>query len=117
MGSLPAPSMPLTTVPITNPYGDECSVTITGGTVTAVTVNGTQVASGTGVNVAVPPGGTIAITYSAAPAWTWTNPIDLSFEGYAGENTSTVVGADQGLPYGTGHPEAGEPGLGDATSN
>ncbi|MGE7437955.1 hypothetical protein [Kitasatospora sp. NPDC001175] len=45
-------------------------MTITGGTVTGIAVDGqtTGVTSGT---VLVPSGRTVTLTYSAAPAWTW----------------------------------------------
>lgn len=82
------PSVPASTSAVTNTTGQYVAVAITGGTVTAVLVNGTQVASGTGVNVSLPPGASIAITYSVAPTWNWTDPLELGYTpGYSQENT------------------------------
>jgi hypothetical protein len=64
------PAVPLTTVPVTNTTGYEVSVDVVGGTVTVVTVNGSVVGAGDGAYI-VPAGGTIALTYSAAPTWVW----------------------------------------------
>lgn len=69
-----APGVPGSTTPVTNNTGTVVAVALTGGTVTSVNVNTIQVATTTGVTVLVPAGGTIAITYSAAPAWTWALP-------------------------------------------
>jgi hypothetical protein len=66
-----APAVPATTVPVQNPASQAYTVVITGGTVTAVDVNGVQVGAGDGTYV-VPPYGSISVTYSAAPTWTWT---------------------------------------------
>ena len=70
-GGFATPSVPLTTVPVQNTSGLPYSVVVSGGTVTLVTVNGTSVGTGDGT-YAVPAGASIAITYSAAPTWTWT---------------------------------------------
>lgn len=59
-----------------NPSGLEAQVTITGGTLTAVKVAAagsstyTQVGTGAGV-YQVPGGGSIQLTGSVAPTWTW----------------------------------------------
>lgn len=74
MSLSPQPAVPLTTVALVNPFGVTASVAITGGTTTFIFVNGVQVGTTTPANVQVPPGGTISITYSAAPTWAWTNP-------------------------------------------
>lgn len=68
--SLVAPAVPLTTVPVVNPYHGSVTVVISGGTVTAVFVGGVQVGSGDGTFV-VPQHESISITYSVAPTWTW----------------------------------------------
>lgn len=70
-GGAAAPAVPATTVPATNPARIPASVVVAGGTVTNVSVNGLSVGSGDGTYT-VPGGGTIALTYSAAPTWTWT---------------------------------------------
>lgn len=66
-----APALPASTVAYTNAYGQDCQVTIYGGTVTAIGVNGTITGLTNGTFL-VPAGETISITYSSAPAWTWT---------------------------------------------
>lgn len=75
--TLVAPSVPASTVTATNNYHGTVDVAISGGTVTSVNVNGTQVATNTGVTVAVPAHGQIAVTYSVAPTWTWTGSVAL----------------------------------------
>ena len=64
------PSVPATTVALANPTGFDCFVYIYGGTDTVVDINGTQVGTGTGM-YSVAAGDSIAITYSAAPSWSW----------------------------------------------
>lgn len=70
-GSVSAPSFPATTVAVTSTYSWYVVATITGGTVTNVSVNGSTVGTGDGTYV-IPPLGTIAVTYTGSPAWTWT---------------------------------------------
>jgi hypothetical protein len=70
-GGFTTPSVPATTVAVQNTSPLPYSVVVSGGTVTLVTVNGTTVGSGDGT-YAVPAGASIALTYSAAPTWTWT---------------------------------------------
>lgn len=81
-GAVPAAMVPVpaTTVGLQNPTGLNCSVTVTGGTVTGVAVaplvNGaagtyTTIATASPATVSVPPGGFVKLTYSAAPTWTW----------------------------------------------
>jgi len=69
--SVSNPSFPLTTVPYVSTYAFPVLVTITGGTVTNVTVNGSTVGTGDGTYV-LPALGTITVTYTGSPAWTWT---------------------------------------------
>lgn len=66
------PSVPLTTVNQANNNPYSVSVTITGGTLTSVKVNGVQVGTTDGTYT-VPSYGTISITYSVAPTWAWAN--------------------------------------------
>lgn len=68
-----SPAVPATTVPATNSTGTVVAVTITGGTLTAVVVNGSQAGTTAGTYL-VPVGGTISITYTAAPTWAWALP-------------------------------------------
>lgn len=68
-----SPAVPLTTVPVTNSTGTVVAVTVTGGTLTFVFVSGTQAGTTAGTYL-VPVGGTISVTYSAAPTWAWALP-------------------------------------------
>jgi len=65
------PSVPASTTPVTNTSPLPATVVISGGTVSNVSVNGVTAGAGDGTYT-VPAGQTIAITYSAAPTWTWT---------------------------------------------
>jgi hypothetical protein len=67
------PAVPLTTVPVTNSTGTVAAVTITGGTLTFVFVSGVQAGTTAGTYL-VPAGGTISVTFSAAPTWAWALP-------------------------------------------
>jgi hypothetical protein len=72
-GAATAPGMPSSTTPLTNPFWRDAAVTVTGGTVSAVSVDGqAQGFTATGFTVIVPSGKTITLTYSAGPAWHWT---------------------------------------------
>jgi hypothetical protein len=70
-GHVTAPGVPASTTALQNTFARTAMVTVTAGTVTAITVDGTatNLTSGT---VIVPAGKTIAITYSGLPTWTWT---------------------------------------------
>jgi len=65
-----APTVPVSTVVLTNPFQTDCVVYISGGTVTVIAVNGvtTGLTSGTFIVEALK---TIAITYSVVPTWVW----------------------------------------------
>lgn len=69
-GPQTSPSIPTTTVPFTNPFGFACLVTVRGGTVSAVAVDGHVIGLIAGVFV-LPVGSTIALTYAVSPAWDW----------------------------------------------
>lgn len=71
------PAVPASTVAIQNPNTYPVNVVITGGTVTAVFVNGIQVGSGDGTYI-VPSAGSISVTYSVAPTWVWSNANTVS---------------------------------------
>jgi hypothetical protein len=75
-GAFTAPSVPASTVAVTDanmPWRD-AHVVITGGTVTAIVVDGQTIFTSTAQDrvVMVPTGKTISITYSVAPTWKWT---------------------------------------------
>lgn len=70
-GAATAPGMPATNVALKNPFWRDCAVTVSGGTVTAIKVDGATVGITSGT-VVVPSGKTISVTYSVAPSWVWT---------------------------------------------
>jgi hypothetical protein len=64
------PSVPATTVQLTNPFPFDCNVFVTGGTVTVIAIGGTATGLTSG-SFRVPAGQTITLTYSSAPTWVW----------------------------------------------
>jgi hypothetical protein len=70
VGVLTPPAVPATTVAYTNTSGLDCTVFVTGGTVTVIAVNATSTGLTSGT-FRVPAGQTIAITYTVAPTWVW----------------------------------------------
>lgn len=70
-GHVTAPGVPATTVALQNTFGRPAAVTVTGGTVTAIAVDGTATGLTSGT-VVVPAGKNITLTYSVAPSWVWT---------------------------------------------
>ena len=104
-GGFATPSVPLTTVPVTNTSPLPATVVVTGGTVSLVTVNGVTVGTGDGTYT-VPPGQAITLTYSAAPTWTWTLQTAfgaqayLQVTGFTGTSvTATVQDSADGTTY------------------
>lgn len=67
-----APSVPATTVAQQNTSWRDAAVSVKGGTVTVVAVDGVTVATVTNTTVIVPAGKNITLTYSSAPTWAWT---------------------------------------------
>lgn len=71
------PTMPASTVAVTNTNGVDCTVHIAGGTLTAINIGGSSTgitaaaAAGSVHTVRVPANQTIAITYSVSPSWQW----------------------------------------------
>jgi hypothetical protein len=88
-----SPSVPSTGVAQTNTNPYAVQVSIAGGTVTHVKVNGTATGLTSGTFI-VPSGGTIAITYSGAPTWVWTNA-----GGEVGYAEAVVDGSAVKVPY------------------
>lgn len=66
------PAVPASTVAQQNVNPYPVTVVVTGGTATVTTVNGVTVGTGDGTFI-VPSGGAIAITYTVAPTWVWSN--------------------------------------------
>jgi len=117
--SVPTPAVPASTVAVVNSTGQYVNVALTGFTLTAVLVNGVQVGT-TNTSYALPPGGSISITYTVAGTWAWTNPIATSYTpGYSAYNT-LAEGAGYSpltvLPYAS-HAEGGFTGLAAGVSN
>lgn len=69
-GALPAVAVGASTVAVANPFEFPVDVYLVGGTVTAIAINGTTTGLTSG-HLRVPHGGTITVTYSVAPTWTW----------------------------------------------
>jgi hypothetical protein len=84
------PAVPASTTPVANENTYPVNVAISGGTITAVTVNGVQVGTGDGTYL-VPSGGTIAVTYSVAPTWVWSNA--------NGASSAAQLGQHVGIEY------------------
>ncbi len=70
-GQQPLPTVPASTTALLSPFPIPSWVIISGGTVTAILLNGASVATATPEAIFVPPGSTLAITYSAVPSWAW----------------------------------------------
>ena len=88
-----SPAVPATTVAVTNTTGTVVAVTISGGTLTFVFVSGAQAGTTAGTYL-VPVGGTISITYSAAPTWAWALPV----------TSGAVTAGGAALPFAAGGP-------------
>lgn len=67
---LVTPSVPASGTPVTNTSPLPVQVVITGGTMSAVVINGVTVGSGAGTYT-LPAGQSITLTYTVAPTWTW----------------------------------------------
>lgn len=66
-----SPGVPSSTTPYVSTYNDPVLVTVIGGTVTDVTINGSTVGTSDGTYL-LPALGSITLTYSVAPTWSWT---------------------------------------------
>jgi hypothetical protein len=114
------PAVPATTVPAANQTGQYVDVAVTGGTMTNVSIinqagTSTTVGAGAG-NYGLPPGCSIVMTYTVAPTWAWTDPLETGYAPtYSAANLALINEIGQ-LPY-PAHAEGGETGLGEAVSN
>ncbi|HSX06510.1 MAG TPA: glycosyl hydrolase family 28-related protein [Candidatus Saccharimonadia bacterium] len=70
VGLLSGPSVGTSGVAVTNPWGVPASVYVSGGTVSAIAINGSNTGLTSGM-FAIGPNQTITLTYSVAPSWTW----------------------------------------------
>ena len=68
--SMTQPAVPASGTALTNTYGPDATVVVSGGTVTAIAIGGTATGLTAG-SFRVPFGQTITLTYSAAPTWQW----------------------------------------------
>lgn len=64
------PGVPGTGTPLISTYNQYILVTITGGTMSNVSINGQTVGTGAGTYL-LPPLGSITLTYTVAPTWSW----------------------------------------------
>jgi hypothetical protein len=69
-GTVSSPSVPATTVPQVSTYATPVLVTVIGGTGTQVNINGVNQGTFDGTYV-LPALGTIILTYTGAPTWSW----------------------------------------------
>jgi len=70
VGLLTAPAVPASGTALANPFYGTVRVFVSGGTVSAIAVNGTATGLTSGL-VVLGPGDTITLTYTAAPTWVW----------------------------------------------
>jgi hypothetical protein len=89
------PAIPASPASLVNGNPLPVLATITGGTVSLVTVNGGTMATSSPCTVIIPSGGTVIVTYSALPAWTWATA-ELPQSG----SSSMVVGVSASAPAG-----------------
>lgn len=103
------PAVPASLTAVANTTGQDITVVLTGGTVTHITVNGTDRGTTTPAQVMVPNGTSITLTYSAAPVWAWLNYFNLDLldsqgTAYATNNSILATGVSgyseaNSLPY------------------
>lgn len=65
------PAIPASTVEVENTHSHPMFVEVTGGTVTAVKVDGVTIGARVSGSFYVRPGSKISLTYSVAPTWQW----------------------------------------------
>jgi hypothetical protein len=71
VGSVTAPTVPASTTALQNPFWRDAVVTISGGTVTNITVDGATQLVASPATVYVPSGRSVTMTYSVTPTWHW----------------------------------------------
>jgi hypothetical protein len=70
VGHVTSPPVPQSGTSLTNPFGQDCLVCVTGGTVTSVALNGVSTGLKGGA-FHLPWGQAITLNYSSAPEWAW----------------------------------------------
>lgn len=92
------PGVPASGIAVQNPYPYPVQVVITGGTITAVVVNGVTVGTAPGTYF-VPAYGSISTTNSVSPTWAWTttiyqgNPVGVGY--YPGTDATWLFNGEQ----------------------
>jgi hypothetical protein len=124
--SVLTPAVPASTIAAPNVTGQDITVVLAGGTTTHIAVNGTDRGTTTPAQVMVPNGGSIAVTYSAAPVWAWLNYLNLDLLDslgtvYASNNSVAPTGVSgyneaNSLPYAV-HSATGNSGFAVGVSN
>lgn len=94
-GTVTTPGVPATTVAVVNNTGQNVNVVITGGTLTAVKINGVTVGTAAGTYF-LPNGANISITYSVAPTWAWSLAI-TDFDQIIGQCTEPLGVSGSGV--------------------
>lgn len=118
--SVLTPAVPSSTVALANTTGKDISIVLGAGTVTHVTVNGTDRATSSPAVVMLPAGESISLTYSVAPVWAWLDFMNLDLAdslgtAYAAGSSLSSAGPN-GLPY-AAHAQSGLSGWGAGVSN
>lgn len=71
-GYIGSPAVPASGVTFTNPNPFDCTVYCHGGSISAISVNGSGITTFFGIPpIRVPSGGTVALTYTGSPQWDW----------------------------------------------
>jgi hypothetical protein len=70
IATVATPGVPASTTPLVSTINQPVQVTITGGTMSNVVINGSSVGAGAGTYT-LPALGTITLTYTVAPTWNW----------------------------------------------
>lgn len=91
--TMSAPAVPASTVAAQNTTNQTYTVVVSGGTATSTSVNGIVVGAGDGT-YSVPAYGSIAVTYSVAPTWTWT-ATQIAY--------GSAIGQNVGIAYNPGN--------------
>ena len=71
MGSVTTPAVPATGVSVTNDTGVDVTVYVSGGTVSAILIDGSTVSTTSNISLVIPSRRTIQINYTVAPTWKW----------------------------------------------
>lgn len=96
---VPTPAIGASPFTAVNAAGIPVVVTVTGGTVSAIALNGTATGLTSG-SVVVPAGSSITLTYSVAPTWTWA-PGELPQSGSSSMTAAVSATAPAGGQVGT----------------